>query len=470
VKLANLARRLAWLSSIGPFAPVLVSAFLYGHLCAAQVSAFPEQKRYTSPKASSRSVEEKLNDLFSARKLVERQPHSAQANIQLGRAFEALGEPDAASQAFERGLKLDPNNAEALFEKGSIRADKGEWAKAAELFRQAVALSADYVAAHLGLAEMLLRTGDFENSREELKTALRLDAKNAGAYQGLGLIDLEEGEFDAAGADFQHAVALRPGYLDAERGLARTFLYQHKWSDAATLLKRLVTTDPDSAEEALSLGTALSNLGDPAAKTQYEKARELSKKELISLRAKGENNAGVALRSQGKLVEAADAFRRALSEQANDCEAHDNLGGILWLQKDLAGALKEFQTAVDCNPNLASARNNLGIALLYHVHDLDGAIAQFHSAVALRPAFALAHFNLGKSLATKQDFAGAEPEFRKAIAVDPSMAAAHVDLGLALAIRNGRLSPEARSEMQKGLKLDPDLRNVIPAGYQAELH
>jgi tetratricopeptide (TPR) repeat protein len=439
--------------------------------CAGQVSAFDDHTRLTRFAATANPVNQQLNDLFSARKNVEAQPNSSPANLQLGRVLQALGETDAASAAFDRALALDPKNAAALFEKACSLADKDRWSEAAELFRQALRIQPEYVEAHLGLAEMLLRSGDFIRAKEELGIVLRLNPNSAGAYQGLGLVDLQAGDFQAAAADFRHVLTLRPGQADGQRGLAQTFIHQHKWGQAAALLKTLVATSPQSTEDFSLLGTALANLGDSSsAKLQFEKARELSNEHLITLRAKGENNAGVALRSEGKIPEAAEAFRRSISEKPDYCEAHDNLGGILWLQKDLAGALKEFQFAVSCDPNLASARNNLGIAFLYHLHDVKAATIQFRAAVALRPAFALAHFNLGKCFVSERNFSSAQPEFRQAIAIDPLMAAAHVNLGVVLAIQTGRVSEESESEMQIGLRLDPKLREVIPPEYLAQLH
>jgi tetratricopeptide (TPR) repeat protein len=165
------------------------------------------------------------------------------------------------------------------------------------------------------------------------------------------------------------------------------------------------------------------------------------------------------------LQDAAAAFRRAIQDDASYGEAHDDLGEVLWMQNDLSGALSEFEIAVRCNPGSGLARNNLGSALLYYQHDIDRAIEELRSAVTSRPGFALAHLNLGKALAAKQDFAAAEMELRSAIAITPDFAAAHLNLGLVIAARKGSLSTEAQVEMEKGLRLDPRLREMIPQQY-----
>ena len=450
---------------------VAISVSLLRTIARGQMTSIPTDQRLTSSNRESKTEQQWLADVDSSRKAIETQPNSAQVHLMLGRSLHALGETEAASRAFDRALNLNPKLAVALFEKGSILADQAEWSQAADLFRRAVAASPDYTLAHLALGDMLLRAGEFENSTSELRSVLRLDPNNSEAYQGLGLIHLQEGDFDGATANFRRALAIRPGYVDAERGLGHALASAHEWPEAAKLLKQVLATNPDSTQEVVALGTVLAKMGDPVgAQTQFARARELSNKEVTLLRAKGDNNWGVALRLEGKLEDAVDAFRRALDEDSSFCEAHDNLGGVLWMQKDSAAAMSEFQAAVRCNPDLATAQNNLGTALLYHSHDIDQAIVQFRAAISLRPGFALAHLNLGKALAAKQELAQAEPEFRRAIMIDPDLAAAHVGLGLLLAIKEGSLTAEARLEMEKGLRLDAALRELIPQPYLAQLH
>ena len=466
----NYGRRLVKQASMVSVCLLSCSLFL-PRIGAAQSTQFSKGERLTVSGAEGQTEQQLLAELLLARQMLGNSPNSAQSYLRLGRALRALDDMDAASKAFDRALEMNPKFAEALFEKGLIIADGGDWAKAADFLRRALEASQDYVPAHLALGEMLLRMGDFDNSASELKTVVRLDPKSAGAYQGLGLIYLQEGDLDAAADCFHHALAIRPRYFDAETGLARTLSHQHRWLDAVKLLKRVVAENPDSAEETVSLGKALANMGDKAgAQAQFARARVLSDKEVTMLRAKGENNSGVALRKDGKLQEATAAFRRAFAADPAFCEAHDNLGGVLWLQKDPASALSEFQAAVRCDPKMASARNNLGLALLYHSHEVDRSIEEFRAAVALRPGFAMAHFNLGKSLAAKQDFGAAEPEFRRAMAIDPDIAAAHVALGLLLAAKTGSVSAEARAELEKGLQLNPALRDIIPQEYLVQLH
>jgi tetratricopeptide (TPR) repeat protein len=436
----------------------------------AQVTAIPTDERLSEPMGDSTTKAQWLSELAGDRQAAAAQPGNAEAYLTLGRALHALGEADAAAQALDHALELQPKLAGALTERGVIFADAEKWQQAMEMFRRATEAAPELPSAHLWLGDMLLRTGDFAGAGTEFSTVLRLDPGNSGACQGQGLVAIQEGDFDRAAEAFRQALAIRPGYVDAEEGLAHALTRAHKWQEAADLLRKLVAARPDSSADAVDYGTALARLGDrTAAEAQFSRARQLSDQELILLRAKGENNWGITLRSEHRNEEAAAAFRQALADDPEFCEARDNLGGVLWIQNDAAAAMPEFQTAVHCNPQLASAHNNLGTALLYSSHNLDGATSEFRTAVALKPGFALAHLNLGKALAANQKLAEAEPEFRTAIALEPEQAAAHVGLGLVLAERRNGMTPEARSELNEGLRLDPSLRSAIPRLYLAQL-
>jgi tetratricopeptide (TPR) repeat protein len=448
----------------------VVMMSLWAGACRAQMTAYPDNEHLTVSGAPAQSGEQMLAELTAARQALDLHP-SAQANLALGRALKSLDEPESAATYFDRALELDPKLAEAWFEKGLLVSDRGDWSKAAELFRSAIAISPKYVPAHLALAETLLRVGRFDESASELKTALALDPESVGAHQGLGLISLQQGSPELAVEEFQKALKIRAGSADAEKGLARAYVAQHKWAEAVVLLKQVAAASPDSSEAATALGNVLANTGDKSdAEAEFALARELSAHELNRLRAQGEVNWGVALRNEGKLQEAEAVFRRALDDDAKDCDSHDDLGEVLWMRKDSAGALSEFQTAVACAPNSAVARNNLGASLLYDKHDIAGAIPQFRAAVAAKPGFAMAHMNLGKALAAQRDFSEAESQFRSAVALVPELAAAHVNLGLVLAAKSDGTSVEGLTEMQRGLKLDPRLREIIPQQYLARMN
>jgi tetratricopeptide (TPR) repeat protein len=410
-----------------------------------------------------------LAELASARGEVTSNPKSAEAYLALGSALQRLAEDDAAGRALDAALELSPNLAPALHRKGILCVDKQQWPQAEGFFRRAIAASPSFLPARLGLAEVLLRRGNFAAAAQQLHSVLRVDSSSAGAHYGLGLIDLQEGRFEEAVAEFQRTLTQVPAHLQAKTSLAEALMLEGKWSESAAVFAPVAAANPSSAQVAAAYANVLEKAGEKAAaKEQLAHARQLMREEASLLRAEGERNLGIALRNEGNWADAIAAFRRAVQESSGFCEAHDDLGAALWRQQEFDGASAEFEAAVECNPDLSSARNNLGIAMVYHKHDLNQAITQFRAAVVLKPGFALAHLNLGKTLATQAQFAEAEVEFRRTITLAPDTAAAHLALGLLLATPTRKISPEAGAEIREGLRLDPSLKSVLPAEYAAQ--
>jgi tetratricopeptide (TPR) repeat protein len=120
---------------------------------------------------------------------------------------------------------------------------------------------------------------------------------------------------------------------------------------------------------------------------------------------------------------------------------------------DLDGAIAEYHKAIEIDPGLDLAHNNLG-ATLRRKGDLDRAIAKFKTAIALAPRYALAHYNLGSALHEKRDLDGAIAAYQKAIEFDRNLAQAHYGLGNAW--RDKGDLERAIAEFHKAIEVDPD--------------
>ncbi|XP_022098339.1 transmembrane and TPR repeat-containing protein 2-like isoform X2 [Acanthaster planci] len=69
------------------------------------------------------------------------------------------------------------------------------------------------------------------------------------------------------------------------------------------------------------------------------------------------------LKSQGKIGEAEEAYKNALSYRGNMADVHYNLGILLQESKRYEEALTSYQLAIQCRPRLSMAHLNLGIVL-----------------------------------------------------------------------------------------------------------
>ena len=141
-------------------------------------------------------------------------------------------------------------------------------------------------------------------------------------------------------------------------------------------------------------------------------------------------------------VPAAEAYR------------HCNLG-TAEMEKDGRSkkALAEFRKALEIDPELSRAQNNLG-ALLAADGQVDEAIAHYRKALKIKPDYVEAHCNLGTALAGRGQFDEAIDHFRKTLEINPDQAVAHDSLGLILAGRGQ--ADEAMAHYSKALEINPE--------------
>jgi len=99
---------------------------------------------------------------------------------------------------------------------------------------------------------------------------------------------------------------------------------------------------------------------------------------------------------------------------------------------DVAGALAEFNRALEHHPGFAEAHNNRGVAP-HDLGDFDGAVADLDRALELDPGYGEAYYNRGNTRRSLGELAEAVADFDRALdlAPGPIAAAAHYARGLA---------------------------------------
>jgi tetratricopeptide (TPR) repeat protein len=164
----------------------------------------------------------------------------------------------------------------------------------------------------------------------------------------------------------------------------------------------------------------------------------------------------------GRLDEAADLYRQAISENFQNDVAHHNLGLIASLRHDYTLAKSAMEESIRIRPKLAFYRSNFS-TVLRNMGETKRAIAEAETALAQDPRLAaawnnkaLAHLDLG------DDDAAAEG-FTKAIALDPKYAEAMSNFAL-LRLRQGRYQEGERLAI-KAVKARPNhLGSILALG------
>jgi tetratricopeptide (TPR) repeat protein len=113
-----------------------------------------------------------------------------------------------------------------------------------------------------------------------------------------------------------------------------------------------------------------------------------------------------------RLDEAVIEYKKALEYNPNLPQAEDNLGFMLYKKGDYKEALTHYQRAITLMPDYAIALNNIGV-IYYHFKDYDEAASFYQQAIKLKPDYAKAHFNLAATYFRQGRYLSALSQYRK---------------------------------------------------------
>jgi TolB-like protein/Tfp pilus assembly protein PilF/predicted Ser/Thr protein kinase len=121
------------------------------------------------------------------------------------------------------------------------------------------------------------------------------------------------------------------------------------------------------------------------------------------------------------------AGQRALAIDDSLAEGHVALAGAHWNLFDFAAAEREFQRALELNPNYANAHHWYGLFLSWQARHSE-AIAHLRRAVELDPLNLIYNSNLGQGLEHARQYDASLEQLKKTLEIDPNFAQAHGQL------------------------------------------
>ena len=146
----------------------------------------------------------------------------ASANLNLGLVLTKQGRLEESARAFHRCLEIDPSNYKARFNLGNLAARAGRNAQAIEQFEASVELAPMFAQARVNLARVQRRVGRSNEARQQLELALRLlpEHQRAGVHVQLGSILAHSELYGEAIAQYEAALRFDPNHAGAKRGMA----------------------------------------------------------------------------------------------------------------------------------------------------------------------------------------------------------------------------------------------------------
>ena len=155
------------------------------------------------------------------------------------------------------------------------------------------------------------------------------------------------------------------------------------------------------------------------------------------------------------LPQAKAAAEKALELDSTLGEAHASLAqALLAYDFDFAGANREFQHAIELNPNYATAHHWYGESVLTPLGQFEDGVAELKRALQLDPLSVIINADVGTVLTNARRYDEAIEQLRKTLEMDPSFYYAHYNLGEALEMKG--LTENAIAEYQRAIALNDD--------------
>ncbi|MCP3956780.1 MAG: tetratricopeptide repeat protein [bacterium] len=311
----------------------------------------------------------------------------------MGELYHAYDLLPAAAACYRNAQKIDPASFLWPYYLGSLHQSSGDLENATASLTQALEKRVDDLPALRRLGEVLLALGDAEGSRERFTTLL------------------DDEQFAAAG----------------HFGLGRAAAANEDWEGAVEHLEAALELQPEAAIVHHPLGLALRHLDRPD-----------------EGRAHLEHKGSGEIRSPDRLMERLEAL-------AISSGAHVRRGNQALVNGRLDEAAAAFRRAVEANPESSPARRNLALVLARQGH-FDTAIEALEPAAEADPGNVWVHFDLGNLYRSKGQREQAVASFRRAVEIDPEMVEGHFNLANTLIDLD--LWGEAREHLAQVLRLD----------------
>ncbi len=160
------------------------------------------------------------------------------------------------------------------------------------------------------------------------------------------------------------------------------------------------------------------------------------------------------------------AAKKALELDDTLAEARTSLAIAIWLYDfDSSQANREFQRAIELNPNYAIAHQQYGNITLSALGRFDDAIAEGKRAVELDPLSLVINTDLGSNYCYARRYDEAIAQLRKTLEMDPGFYIAHVVLGQALDAKGARDAAIVEYQKARALNDDPSVLGVLARAY-----
>jgi tetratricopeptide (TPR) repeat protein len=388
--------------------------------------------------------------------LVKKNPDNAVWHFNLGRAYAAKGNSDAAWTQFQEAIKRRKDYVQPRLALAEISQTKSDYKEALRHAGEALDLSPNLPAARLLRSAGLIGTANYAQARLELERLEKDYPQYREAQLELGSLDLTQKKFKQAEERFRKLYEQGQQDPRALAGLVETYYAQDDLEKAFRLLT-------EESRKSPGFDTAYSLLADVAVRlSRYEVALD-AYRHLLTQNPESADlrlQMGSVYRLKGDIPEATASFETAVRLAPSDPYALTALAQTQALSGRQKDAVASYRRVLQIKPEYAPAMNNLAFLIAQTGGNLDEALNLAQQAIKKSPQQPNFADTLGWIYLKKGMTDAALQVFRTVAQKNPESASFHYHLGLAL-LRGGDKT-KAKTELQIALSKKPS-----PEVYQS---
>ena len=346
-------------------------------------------------------------------------PTEASMVADVAQAYMRLKRFEDASRLLTAGLQSNPNSLELTNAVTQLEILQHHYQAAEKAAERSARLHPDDPETQKLYLQAMVSAGSLQKARTLGPKLLAQSPHDLLLLYLNGVLEHDAGDLQAARGHLQEAVETDPNAAAPHYSLGQVLAQLNDPKGAREELEKDLALGATQPEIHLELGKALRALGEQQAAAEQVKLyqQELRRRQTRGMAASKIAQADKALET-GEAQRAAGLYREALQIIADDAQLHYKLAIAMDQLGDISAENIALQKAVEINPDLAVAYNQLGF-LASKKGDLITAENQFREAVRSAPEFTEAWVNLAATLGLQSRFSEANQAITAALQLDP---------------------------------------------------
>jgi tetratricopeptide (TPR) repeat protein len=280
-------------------------------------------------------------------------------HLDLGLAYEALGDLEGAAACFRKVRESSPGYSVAQLRLAEDFEKQNNFGAAIEACQRALLAFPKHTGLLRKAADLLARSQRWPEALKTWRNLLEVRPDCPATLHAFGLSCYQAADLDLARDAFQRATDLQPNLLGSLLHLALVWQKSGRSQNAVECFQRALAIDPANAETYKALGDVFQDLGrHTEALASWQRAVELRPEY-----ADAWQNLGLGMERENRLNEALASHQRVVQLRPNDATSHRYLGMVWQDLGMLAAAEQSYREALRLDPNDAESHWQMFSAL-----------------------------------------------------------------------------------------------------------